>query len=101
MDLDFFPFIPKDPVWRFLAALGVLFSVLGLATGWLVGAVEGDRRIDLTACMLLGLALAWIAALISAWLMRRGLVTHLKALSEHLGALGRGNFESKPPDLDK
>ncbi len=91
--------IPRDPIWRFLAALGALFTALGLGTGWMVGAVEGDRRINLTECMLLGLALAWIAALVSARLMRRGLVSHLEALAGHLRALGRGEFEAEPPDI--
>jgi methyl-accepting chemotaxis protein len=92
-------FIPRDPVRRFLVALGLLFSILGLATGWLVGMVEGGRRIDLKGCVMLGLGLAWIATLISARLMRTVLIPRLQALALYLQALGRGEFESEVPDF--
>ena len=84
----------KDPVRRLLAALGVLFSALGLATGWMVASVEGGRRPNVEASILLGLALAWIGALAALRLMRRLLIPDLQALAEALRTLGRGDFST-------
>ena len=99
MGSDFLAFIPGDPVRRFMAALGVLFSVLGLATGWVIGGMAGAHGFDLTACMLLAFALAGIATLTSGWLMRKVLLPPMQTLAAHLEALGRGEFESEVTDM--
>jgi len=93
------PSFLRDPVRRFLVALGLLFSILGLSTGWLVAVVEGGHKINLSSCVLLALALAWIATLISARLMRTVLIPQLEALVHYLQALGRGEFETDIPDF--
>jgi methyl-accepting chemotaxis protein len=93
------PAFVRDPVRRFLVALGLLFSLLGLATGWLVVIVADGRKVDLMDSVLLALALSWTATLISGWLMRTVLIPRLQALASYLQALGRGEFDAEVPDF--
>ena len=99
MNLDTLPFLPSDPVRRFLAVLGAAFTIFGLFVGCLVASIIGVGGLKFVEVLVLALGLAWAATAIGWLLMRTVFMPSFSELARHLEALAGGDFTQRAPSM--
>jgi methyl-accepting chemotaxis protein len=99
MDRHKLDFLPKDPLRRFLVALGLINTVCGIGAGVVVGLAVGVRGRELAFNVVLAVALAWFSSAIAWGLLRALLLPSLQAIAGHLRALAEGDFTRAVPKM--